>query len=143
MKSNRRKAREDALQVLYQLDLNNQLTIEMALNHFQSLYLQNQTSLDSFTKRLVMGVGETVTEIDKRIAEVSAHWKPERMAAVDRNILRLGAYEILFCEDIPGTVTVNEMVEIAKEFGAENSPAFVNGVLDKLKEKFSPEKKAP
>lgn len=142
MKSNRRKAREDALQVLYQLDLNNQLTIDMALNHFETLYLKNQTALDPFTKRLVVGVGEKVNEIDKRLAEISSHWRTDRMAAVDRNILRLGAYEILFCDDIPGTVTVNEMVEIAKEFGAENTPAFVNGVLDKLKDKFPSQTKA-
>jgi N utilization substance protein B len=142
MKSNRRKAREDGLQILYQLDLNNQLTIEMALNHFEALYLQSQTTLDPFTKRLVVGVGEKLQEIDKRLAEISSHWRPDRMAAVDRNILRLGAYEILFCDDIPGTVTVNEMVEIAKEFGSENTPAFVNGVLDKLKEKFSSKTKA-
>jgi N utilization substance protein B len=89
-----------------------------------------------------VGVGEKLQEIDKRLAEISSHWRPDRMAAVDRNILRLGAYEILFCDDIPGTVTVNEMVEIAKEFGSENTPAFVNGVLDKLKEKFSSKTKA-
>jgi len=142
MKSNRRKAREDALQILYQLDLNNQLTIEMALSHFQSLYLQSQTLLDPFTKRLVVGVGEKLPEIDKHLADISSHWRPDRMAAVDRNILRLGAYEILFCDDIPGTVTVNEMVEIAKEFGSENTPAFVNGVLDKLKDKFPSKNKA-
>lgn len=143
MKSNRRKAREDALQILYQLDLNNQLTIETALSHFEKLYLQSQTALDPFTRRLVVGVGEKVSEIDTHLEEISSHWRPERMAAVDRNILRLGAYEILFCDDIPGTVTVNEMVEISKEFGSENTPAFVNGVLDKLKEKFPTKTKAP
>jgi len=136
MKGTRRKAREDALQILYQLDLNDQLSVEMALKHFEALYLQEQQGLDPFTKRLVTGVSEKAKEIDSKIEEISSHWKPERMAAVDRNILRLGAYEILFCEDIPSTVTLNEMVEIAKEFGAENTPAFVNGLLDKLKEKF-------
>lgn len=136
MKGARRKAREDALQILYQLDLNNQLSVETALKHFEALYLQNQTALDPFTERLVTGVGEKANEIDQKIRDISSHWRPERMAAVDRNILRLGAYEILFCDDIPSTVTLNEMVEIAKEFGAENTPAFVNGLLDKLKEKF-------
>lgn len=136
MKGSRRKAREDALQILYQLDLNQQLTVEMALRHFEALYLQDKTELDPFTRRLVVGVGEKVKEIDLKIAEISSNWRSERMAAVDRNILRLGAYEILFCDDIPATVTLNEMVEVAKEFGAENTPAFVNGLLDKLKEKF-------
>jgi N utilization substance protein B len=142
MKGNRRKAREDALQILYQLDLNNQISVEMAIQHFESLYLKSETGLDPFTKRLVTGVSEKVNEIDLKIGEIASHWKPERMAAVDRNILRLGAYEILFCDDIPSTVTLNEMVEIAKEFGAENTPSFVNGLLDKLKEKFPNTQKA-
>lgn len=136
MKSVRRKAREDALQILYQLDLNNDLSVELALNYFQSLYSKNQMALDPFTRRLVMGVGEKANDIDRKIKEISSNWRPDRMAAVDRNILRLGAFELLFCEDIPATVTLNEMVELAKEFGAENTPAFVNGVLDQLKTKF-------
>ena len=142
MKGTRRKAREDALQILYQLDLNQHLTPQMALNHFERLYLRDQSGIYDFTKRLVLGVGDKLTEIDRRIGEVAANWRPDRMAAVDRNILRLGAYEILFCDDIPAAVTVNEMVEIAKEFGAENTPAFVNGLLDKLKEKSFSESKA-
>ncbi|NBX82882.1 transcription antitermination factor NusB [bacterium] len=136
MKSVRRKAREDALQILYQLDLNNDLSVELALNYFQSLYSKNQMALDPFTRRLVMGVGEKANDIDHKIKEISSNWRPDRMAAVDRNILRLGAFELLFCDDIPATVTLNEMVELAKEFGAENTPAFVNGVLDQLKTKF-------
>ena len=83
-----------------------------------------------------MGVGEKANDIDHKIKEISSNWRPDRMAAVDRNILRLGAFELLFCDDIPATVTLNEMGELAKEFGAENTPAFVNGVLDQLKSKF-------
>lgn len=133
MKGIRRKAREDALQILYQLDLNQHLTIDTALQHFEALFLKNQTELDPFTKRLVVGVGAHLKELDEKLKNISSHWRPDRMAAVDRNILRLGAFEILFCDDIPATVTLNEMVEIAKEYGAENTPAFVNGVLDQLK----------
>jgi len=142
MKGARRKAREDALQILYQLDLNNDLSVETALKHFEALYLKNQTFLDDFTRRLVEGIGKHVLEIDARIRSVSENWRPDRMAAVDRNILRLGAYELLYCDDIPATVTLNEMVEISKEFGSESTPAFINGVLDKIKEKFPQESKA-
>jgi len=142
MKGVRRKAREDALQILYQLDLNNDLSVETALRHFENLYSQNKTGIDEFTRRLVVGVGENVIEIDEKIRSISENWRPERMAAVDRNILRLGAYELLFCRDIPATVTLNEMVEISKEFGSETTPSFVNGVLDRIKEKFPQTSKA-
>jgi len=142
MKGIRRKAREDALQILYQLDLNQHLNIDTALKHFEALFLKNQTELDPFTKRLVIGVGEKLKELDERLKTIASNWRPDRMAAVDRNILRLGAFEILFCDDIPYTVTLNEMVEISKEYGAENTPAFVNGVLDKLKSAYPKPAKA-
>lgn len=143
MKSQRRKAREDALQVLYQLELNQSLSVELALEYFQKHYSPESDEIAPFTKRLVIGVSENLPEIDKHLKEISSHWKVERMATVDKNILRIGAYEISYCDDIPSAVTVNEMVELAKEFGAENSPSFINGVLDQFKEKHSPQKKAP
>lgn len=143
MKSNRRKAREDALQILYQLELNPSLSVTTALENFSNLYLKEAGELVPFTKRLVLGVYEKQKEIDQEIVQLSSHWKPERMAPVDRNILRLGAYEIMFCEDIPAVVSVNEMIELAKEFGAEQSASFVNGILDQLKAKFDSTKKEP
>lgn len=143
MKSNRRKAREDALQILYQLELNQPLSVTSALEHFSNLYSKESGEVVPFAKRLVVGVSEKQKEIDQELAQLSAHWKPERMAAVDKNILRLGAYEIIYCDDIPAVVSVNEMIELAKEFGAEQSAAFVNGILDQLKAKFASVKKAP
>jgi transcription antitermination protein NusB len=133
MRGSRRKAREDAVQVLYQLDLNNTLTPGAALTHFESLYNPEGGPLDAFTRRLVTGVAESLVQIDATIAKYTEHWRKDRMAAVDRNIVRLGVYELEHCDDIPATVSINEMVELAKAFGSENSPAFVNGILDRVK----------
>lgn len=135
MKLSRRKAREDALQILFQQDLNNDLTLDEGVVRFQAYFaaLGQGGSLDEFTIRLVKGVMLRLREIDSKLRNVSEHWRLERMAAVDRNVLRLGVFELCFCDDIPSTVTINEMVEIAKTFGAEDSSSFVNGVLDKVR----------
>jgi transcription antitermination protein NusB len=132
MKGNRRKAREDALQILYQLDVNHGLTPSGALSHFENFFSRDR-ALDEFTLRLVRGVKEHFTEIDGMVEKVSEHWRTGRMAVVDRNILRLGVFELFYCDDIPATVSINEMIEVAKEFGSENSASFINGILDKIK----------
>ena len=142
MRGSRRRAREDALQVLYQLDMNDTLTPGAALAHFEKFYNPEQGPLDEFTRRLVTGVMERLAEVDAAVSKHSEHWRKDRMPAVDRNILRLGAYEIAFCDDIPATVSINEMVELAKAFGSENSPAFINGILDKLRQGLSLPNKA-
>lgn len=143
MKGNRRKAREDALQILYQLDLNEDLSPQAGLFHFQTSFSSASGPVDDFTYRLVNGVTNHLKEIDQTIEGVSENWRKERMAAVDRNILRIGVYELCFCDDIPATVSINEMIEIAKQFGAENSAAFINGVLDKVKGTLNRPDKAP
>lgn len=143
MKGNRRQAREDAVQILYQLDLNEDLTPKAGLEHFAKLYSEEGTGVDSFTERLVLGVAENLKEINATLKAVSEHWRPERMPAVDRNILRLGVYELCYCDDIPSTVSINEMIEIAKHFGSDNSASFINGVLDKVREKNPRSNKAP
>lgn len=142
MKGSRRKAREDALQVLYQLDLNQGLAHHHALQYFQAHFLE-EGSMDDFTLRLVNGVTNNLAEIDGVLEKVSEHWRMDRMAAVDRNLLRLGCYELLHCDDIPATVSINEMIELAKEFGSENSPAFINGILDKVRLQLARPHKAP
>lgn len=142
MKSGRRKAREDALQILYQLDLNRGLDPLHGLKHFESSFTKDGGPLDAFTQRLVYGVTENLAAIDKQVEEVSEHWRTDRMAIVDRNILRLGCFELHHCDDIPATVSINEMIELAKEFGSENSPSFINGVLDKLKARLDRPAKA-
>ena len=138
----RRKAREDALQILYQLDMNHDLTTESGMAHFKALFLKNK-SMDGFTERLVRGVSEHLTSIDDTLAKASEHWRTDRMSVVDRNVLRLGVYELHHCDDIPATVTINELVEVSKHFGSENTASFVNGVLDRLKRELNNPQKAP
>lgn len=131
MSAPRRKAREGALQVLYQLSLNPGLSPELALSQYEASFSKSPPC-DEFTRRLVLGVYDNLPDIDALIQKTSEHWRAERMAVVDRNILRLGVYELRYCDDIPTTVTLNEMVELAKEFGADTSSAFINGILDKI-----------
>ncbi|MCB0416115.1 MAG: transcription antitermination factor NusB [Bdellovibrionales bacterium] len=142
MSKSRRQSREDALKILYQRDLNSELTAEMAVTYFEKLFSKSKPA-DEFTKDLVMGVSEKLQFLDETIAKLSENWRPDRMAAVDRNILRLGLYELNFRHDVPATVTINEMVELAKEFGAEHSSAFINGVLDKASKSLNLPQKAP
>ncbi len=133
MPQSRRKAREDAVQVLYQLDMNQDMTPEAGLYHFENHFMVEKHEMDPFTQRLVSGVTEHIREIDRLIAETSENWRPERMPLVDRNVLRVGVFELLYCDDIPATVTINEMIEVARHFGSENSASFINGILDKIR----------
>jgi len=142
MKGGRRKAREDALQILYQLDLNHGLATSSAMGYFESFYSQ-KSEVDDFTRRLVSGVSNHLKELDDHVERVSDHWRMDRMAIVDRNILRIGVYELCYCDDIPTTVSINEMIEVAKQFGSENSAAFINGILDKVKGNLHRPAKAP
>ena len=130
MKS-RRKGREQALQILFQLELNEELTSIQGLEAFETNFSQDHEA-GEFTRRLVLGVVNNKAVIDEKLKGSSEHWKLGRMPTVDRNLLRLGVFELEFCDDIPATVTINEMVELAKQFGAENSAGFINGVLDKI-----------
>lgn len=95
-----------------------------------------------FTERLVFGVGLELEQLDQKISEVSLNWSISRMLRVDRNILRMAVFEMLHCEDIPAKVSINEAIEIAKRFGSEESPTFINGVLDRIASKLSETKLA-
>ncbi len=139
----RRHARAESLQILYQLDLNHTLTSDAAVYYFEKNFSKEGKLIDPFTHRLVTGVTDNLKSIDGFVKSTKAHWKMERMAVVDRNILRLGIFEFHHCDDIPSTVTINEMVELAKQFGAAETPSFVNGVLDELKGKLARPNKAP
>ncbi len=90
-----------------------------------------------FADRLIRGVLEHRSELDKRIMQFAQNWDLKRMAVVDRNVLRLGIYEMFFREDIPPVVSINEAVDIAKKFSTEASGKFVNGILDKIKGELS------
>ena len=128
----RRKSRELALQVLYSMDVSPH-SCDQALRLFWASHC-DEKNLDvmSFTERLVRGTRDNVDALDNKIGECSTNWKLPRMSIVDRNILRLAAFELLYCEDIPSRVTLNEAIEIAKEFGTEESGAFINGILDRI-----------
>jgi N utilization substance protein B len=127
----RRRAREYALQILFQIDFKSQ---EVSRNDFEDFWLDKNESEDvrKFTEELVRGTIERLDEIDSRLAKVAENWVLKRMAAVDRNILRFAAFEILYRKDIPPAVTINEAVEIAKKFSSSEAAPFINGILDKL-----------
>lgn len=128
----RRKAREAALQTLFQLDFN-RIDREEAL---QAVYYERddiQEPAKNYAQHLVEGALEKMTEIDKVISGATTDWKIERMPGVDRNILRLAIYELKYgSEKLPPNVVINEAVELAKLFGTEESGRFVNGILGSL-----------
>jgi len=128
----RRKGREIALQGLYGMDMFPEQDCRKALDAF---WLENPSvpaDAKEFAEQLVAGVGSNKEPIDEMITQHSANWKISRMSMVDRNILRLAIYELKWCGDIPARVTLNEAIEIAKQFGTEESGSFVNGILDKI-----------
>ena len=126
----RRRAREIALQVLYQLDIAHGDPKEVL-----DLYWENfrpSPKAREFCQRLVEGVRQSLGRIDPFLEENSENWSLKRMAAVDRNILRLATFELLHCPEIPFKATLNEAIELAKKFGTDDSGAFINGILDKI-----------
>ncbi len=128
--SRRFRAREVALQLLYQHDLNPGLPRE-AIEEFVRERLRD-SDLHPFTLSLYDGVLSQQTEIDQQLSAAAENWRLARMAAVDRNVLRLGGYELLHTPETPARVTLDEAIELARRYGSANSPAFVNGVLDRL-----------
>jgi len=127
----RRKSREMAMQALYFSDMS---TCDPA--RILDLYSGNFRPADDsrpFFERLVGGVLENGLEIDGVIERFSNNWKISRMSCVDRNILRIAVYEMLFCPDIPVKVAINEAIDIGKKYGTEESGAFINGILDGIR----------
>jgi len=134
----RRRARELALQMLYRHELAS-ASVESMLEDFEELRRAPE-QVREFALRLVRGTLERLPEIDAELAAQTANWRLERLAAVDRNILRLAAYELLYEPEIPPAVVLDEAIEIAKKFGADESARFVNGVLDGLRRRRVPER---
>lgn len=126
----RREGRELALQLLYALELN-----PIELEEMLRLSRENSRASDEvreFAELLVSGVVANRDPIDKIIVEKSKNWAISRMARVDLNIIRLAVFELVFLSDIPRNVTINEAIEVAKKFGTEDSPSFINGMLDEI-----------
>jgi N utilization substance protein B len=126
----RRKSREFALQVLYQLNITKQNVIT-ALTQFQEHFLSNGKT-DAFLRRLVLGVLEHFPELDRLIEKYSENWRLDRINIIDRNILRMALFELLYCEEIPPKVTINEAIDLGKRYGSEDSGSFINGILDRI-----------
>ena len=127
----RRKAREYALQMLFQLDFKVERLENRDIEAFWSDKKEN-TEVKKFAEELVRGTVNKLNNIDSVIGKAAENWVVQRMSAVDRNILRFAAYEILYMKDIPYAVTINEAIEIAKKFSSGESAPFINGVLDRI-----------
>lgn len=128
--SRRSRARAIVLQVLYQYDLNPDQP-DLVRTRFVNARLSQDEELVKFATRLLDGVRKHRESLDEILAETAENWRVSRMAATDRNVLRLGAYEILHT-DTPDRVVINEAIDLAKRYGTDHSAKFVNGVLDKL-----------
>ena len=126
----RTKAREYALQLLYQLDVTHG-ELPVTLHEFWAYHAVAQ-DVKEFATQLVEGTLAHAEQIDQLITTYASNWEIGRMAVVDRNVLRLGAYELLHLQDVPPKVCLNEAVELAKRFGNEESSKFVNGILDTI-----------
>ena len=144
----RSRAREAALQYLYQLDFDMVMSFSFDdfLDELYELVLHDDSAphgmkflpLSSnareFSQKLVAGVQDCQDKIDEIISENAENWSIQRMAPVDRNVIRMATFEMLKCEDIPNRVAINEAINLAKKFGGDKSGAFVNSVLDKIRE---------
>ena len=129
----RREGREAAVQLLFHWDMNVRQPLEEAdLNGFWQLRTANQATRE-FATRVAAGVIAEQVAIDEKISRYTANYELKRISAVDRNILRVAIYEMLFCNDVPPIVAINEAIDIANKFGTEESGKFVNGVLDRVK----------
>jgi len=130
----RTKAREYVVQMLYQVDITGGNWQETLKNFWEFNEQENiSAELKEFSAELLGGVAEHMQEIDKKISKYAANWQLERMAFVDRNIMRLGCFELIFREDIPPKVAINEAVELAKKYSGSESGKFVNAILDQIK----------
>ncbi|MDD4895098.1 MAG: transcription antitermination factor NusB [Candidatus Omnitrophica bacterium] len=127
-------AREFALQLLYQADITHDSYDAASGNFWQAHSEENiEEEIKNFSGELAKGVIDNRDAIDAKIAQYATNWQLKRMAVVDRNILRMGCFELMFRQDIPFKVTINEAVELAKKYSSIEASKFVNGILDKVK----------
>ncbi|HJV21651.1 MAG TPA: transcription antitermination factor NusB [Holophagaceae bacterium] len=130
----RRRGREYALQMLYAMDLTGYQPDQV----FAGFYALQDLNRDAFyyARRLVDGVHSHLEEIDTALTRFAENWKIHRMAAVDRNLLRLGLYELIYVREIPFPIVINEALEIVKEFGDQEGTQFLNGILDAARKEY-------
>ena len=128
----RRQARELAMQALFYMDIRKDAS-EETLEYFCGCFCPSKKSRPFFRK-LVNGVLGTKGQIDALVERYSQNWNISRMSCVDRNVMRIAVYEMLYCDDIPPKVSINEAVDIGKKFGTQESGAFINGIMDSIRE---------
>jgi len=129
----RTRARELALQFLYQIDLRGPELLEEARAFLRAE--EKEKSARDYALGLVQGVAAHRAELDAEIRAVAQNWELSRMAVIDRNVLRMAAYELYHCPDIPPKVAINEAIELGKRYSTQNSGGFINGILDKIKDR--------
>ena len=134
----RRQARELALQLLYELDLRGDATPDEAAAAFWARQPDVGDEVKSFADALVRGTKAHQEKIDELIARFAEHWDLDRMAVVDRNVVRAGIFELLWGGDVPPKVAINEALEIARKFSTEESTRFINGLLDRVRRELCP-----
>ena len=134
----RRQARELALQLLYELDLRGEADPGEALDEFWRRQGEVPDEVRSFAESLVRGTKAHQEKIDELIGRFAERWDLDRMAVVDRNILRAGIFELLWAGDAPPKVAINEALEIARKFSTEKSTRFINGLLDRVRRELCP-----
>ncbi len=127
----RRKAREYALQLLFQLDIRKE---KPSVTLFKRFWTDEDPDEEvrAFAEEIVKGTFKHLRAINAKVLACARNWTLDRMAVIDRNVLRLATYEILYRMDIPPSVTINEAIELAKKYGTDESGAFVNGILDSV-----------
>ena len=128
----RRKAREMAMQALYYMDVGNDVSHDAIRLYVQCF--RPSENVGSFFEDLAAGVVDNWSRINEIIERFSSNWKLNRMSCVDRNILRIAVFELVFCPDIPPKVSINEAIDIGKKYGTEESGAFINGILDSIRQ---------
>lgn len=133
----RTRAREFALQVLYQMDISGDTYEESLANFWQAHSEEDiEEEMKNFTSELVKGVAQNLGMIDAKVTQYATNWQLSRMAVIDRNILRISSFELIFRNDIPPKVSINEAVELAKKYSGSEAGKFVNAILDKIKQEL-------
>jgi N utilization substance protein B len=139
----RSRARMQALQILFQREVTGSSAASIIA---QRSFVDDEfgpSEPSEFCRSLALGTEDNLAVVDQRLSEVSEHWVVSRMPLVDRNILRLAVFELMFLDEIPPSVTINEAVELAKTYGGEDSSKFVNGVLGRVAEQLAADTQAP
>jgi N utilization substance protein B len=127
----RRKSREYAMQMLYQWELGGNLPEQVSATFFSER--KGHREVENFARELFQGTVSRINQVDQMVREHAENWRLDRMAAVDRSILRLAVYELLHCPTTPPPVVINEALEIARRFSGQDSVQFVNGILDSIR----------